>query len=88
MSKVGDIIDIAFDQGLFAPNVTKGTEWDGSQIYMITFGQAAYRKTLTIPASLSLPEISSRMAVAANVSPHLEQRALRAKMVENGVGTK
>lgn len=60
-SRTGQILDLAFDIGLFAPRVTPGYERDGAKITILTFGPAAERKTMMFSKYVSLEEVERRI---------------------------
>lgn len=68
MTKASEIIDICHGLNLYFPKIVKASEWDGSPIYMVTFGYMAYRQTVTFPATTSIPEAKGIIAQAASVS--------------------
>jgi hypothetical protein len=60
-SRNTQILDLAFDIGLFAPRATTGYERGGAPITILTFGSASERKTLMLSKYLSLEEIERRI---------------------------
>lgn len=70
MTKASEIIDICHDLNLYFPKIVKASEWDGSPIFVVTFGYMAYRQTVTFPARTPIPEVKGiiAQAVSRNVS--------------------
>ncbi len=60
-SRNGQILELAYDIGLFAPRATTGYEKNGAPITILTFGSASERHTLMFGKYLSMEEIERRI---------------------------
>lgn len=61
MSRASEILDLAFDLGLYAPRVTNGYEGNGAKLCILTFGQPSLRKTMMFAKHLTIEDIERRI---------------------------
>jgi hypothetical protein len=68
--KANDILDMAYDMGFERPHIVTAGEWDGGRVHILTYGKAAYRKTLEIAAPIQ-PDAARRLLEQALEQPEL-----------------
>ena len=66
--KANDILDMAYDMGFERPHIVTAGEWDGGRVHILTYGKAAYRKTLEIAAPIQ-PDAARRLLEQALGQP-------------------
>jgi hypothetical protein len=58
------VLDLAFDLGLDRPRISTVEDWGGKQLYILTFGPPAYRKTIELRPSMNADQVREALIQA------------------------